>query len=64
MHATKNKTYKIQSFLVVVQLSTHVQPSVTPQTAACQASLSLTISWSLPKFMSIALVMPSYWYKT
>ena len=26
--------------------------------AACQASLSLTISWSLPKFMSIALVMP------
>ena len=27
--------------------------------AACQASLSLTISQSLPKFMSIALVMPS-----
>ena len=30
-----------------------------PWTAALQASLSLTISWSLPKFMSIALVMPS-----
>ena len=31
----------------------------TPWTAACQASLSLTISRSLPKFMSIASVMPS-----
>ena len=28
-------------------------------TAACQASLSLTISWSLPNFMSVELVMPS-----
>ena len=33
--------------------------SATPWTIACQASLSLTISRSLPKFMSIALVMPS-----
>ena len=32
---------------------------VTPWTAAHQASLSLTISWSLPKFMSIVSVMPS-----
>ena len=31
----------------------------TPWTAACQASLSLTISHSLLKFMSIASVMPS-----
>ena len=30
-----------------------------PWTAACQASLSLTISQSLPKFMFIASVMPS-----
>ena len=30
-----------------------------PWTAACQASLVLVISWSLPKFMSIELVMPS-----
>ena len=30
-----------------------------PWTAACQASLSLTISWSFPKFISIELVMPS-----
>ena len=31
-------------------LLTHVQPFATPWTIACQASLSLTISWSLPKF--------------
>ena len=31
----------------------------TPWSAACQASLSITISQSLPKFMSIELVMPS-----
>ena len=31
----------------------------TPRTAACQASLSFTISWSLPKLMSIESVMPS-----
>ena len=36
-----------------------VQLFVTPWTAALQASLSLTISQSLPKFMSIASVMPS-----
>ena len=44
---------------VVVQLPSCVQLFVTPRTAACQASLSLAISWSLPKFMSIALMMPS-----
>ena len=32
---------------------------VTPWIAAHQASLSLTNSWSLPKFTSIELVMPS-----
>ena len=31
----------------------------TPWTAACQASLSITISQSFLKFMSIELVMPS-----
>ena len=31
----------------------------TPRTAACQASLSITNSWSLLKPMSIELVMPS-----
>ena len=32
---------------------------VTPRTAACQASLSFTISWNLLKLMSIESVMPS-----
>ena len=32
---------------------------VTPWTAACQASLSITNSWSLLKHMSIELLMPS-----
>ena len=32
---------------------------MTPWTAACQASLSITNSWSLLKLMYIALVMPS-----
>ena len=31
----------------------------TPWTTACQASLSITCSWSLLKLMSIELVMPS-----
>ena len=33
--------------------------TVTPWTAACQTSLSFTISWSLLKLMSIKSVMPS-----
>ena len=37
----------------------HVQFFATPWTATHQASLSITISLSLPKFMSIELVMPS-----
>ena len=37
----------------------NVRLFATPWTAAHQASLSLTISQSLPKFISIALVMPS-----
>ena len=35
-----------------------VQLFVTPWTAACQASLSFIISWSLLKLMFIELVMP------
>ena len=37
----------------------HVQLFVTPWTAACQASLTITNFWSLLKLMSIELVMPS-----
>ena len=42
-----------------VQSLSCVQLFVTPWTAACQASLSITNSWSLLKLMSIELVMPS-----
>ena len=42
-----------------VQLPSHVQLLVTIWTASWQASLFLTIFQSLPKFMSIELVMPS-----
>ena len=45
--------------VVVVQLLSCVQLFVTPWTPAPQASLSLTISWSLLKLMSIESVMPS-----
>ena len=42
-----------------VQSPSHVQLFVTPWTAARQASLSITNSWSSPKPMSIKSVMPS-----
>ena len=42
-----------------VQLHSHVQLFETPWTAASQASLSITNSWSLLKFMSLESVMPS-----
>ena len=45
--------------MVVVQSPSHVQLFVTPWSAARQTSLSLAISEILPKFMSIASVMPS-----
>ena len=41
-----------------VQSLSRVQLFATPWTAAHQASLSITNSWSLPKLMSIELVMP------
>ena len=47
------------SFPVVVESPSHVQLLATPWTAAHQASLSLTISQSFPKFMPIVSVMPS-----
>ena len=42
-----------------VQLLSPVRLFATPWIAACQASLSITNSWSPPKPMSIELVMPS-----
>ena len=51
-------TFPVTTFSSV-QLLSRVQLFVTPWTAACQASLSITNSQSLPKLMSIELVMPS-----
>ena len=45
--------------VVLVQLLSHVRLFVIPWTAACQASLSFTITWSLLKLMSIDLMMSS-----
>ena len=41
------------------QLLSHVQLFATPWIIACQASLSITNSWSLPRLTCIKLVMPS-----
>ena len=43
---------------VVVPSLSHVRLFAIPWTAARPASLSLTIFWSLPKFISIELVRP------
>ena len=42
-----------------VQSLSHVPLFATPWTAACQAILSITNSWSLLKLMSIKSVIPS-----
>ena len=42
-----------------VELLSCVRLFVTPRTAACQASLSITNFWSLLRLMSIESVMPS-----
>ena len=44
---------------VVVHVLSRVWLFATPWTAACQASLTITNSWSLVKLMSIESVMPS-----
>ena len=59
-HLFKKKLLTIFIFIIVQLLSlTHVWLCAASWTAARQASLSFTISWSLLKFMSIGLVMPS-----
>ena len=50
---------QIHALLLVFQSPSHFRFSATPWTTALQASLFLTISQSLPKFVFIALVMPS-----
>ena len=55
--ASKSKLYSTVS--VSVQSFSRVWLLATPWTAALQASLSITYSWSLLRLMSIELVMPS-----
>ena len=60
----RNKLHKAiaalgSDFLGRFQLLSRVRLFVTPWTAACQASLSITNSQSLLKLMSIESVMPS-----
>ena len=47
------------AFVVIVQSLSCVQLFVTPWTVAHQAPLFFTVSWSLLKFLSIELVVPS-----
>ena len=53
------RTDKQEVLVIVVQLLSRVRLSATPWTAARQVSLALTVSQSLPKFMTIELVMLS-----
>ena len=46
-------------FFFFAQSLSHIQLFVTPRTATCKASLSLTVSQSLLKFMSTESVMLS-----
>ena len=59
MFATQGRGEGEASEVPGVQLLSRVQLFVTPWTAARQASLSITISRSLLKLMSIESVMPS-----
>ena len=52
-------SFKSKASSVQLKSLSHVRLSVTPWTAAHQASLSITNSWSLLKLMSVESVMPS-----
>ena len=49
----------ISHVVIVIQSLSRIQLFATPWTAALQASLSFTISWSLLKLMTIESVVPS-----
>ena len=55
----RDKTCLHVQFIVVFHFLSSVQLFVIPWTAAHEASLSFTISWSLLKFLSIESVMLS-----
>ena len=57
IHLFSIKIVTFASYEIVVQSFSRVWLFATPWTAARQASLSFTISWSLLKFMSTELVL-------
>ena len=60
IHVCYLRHVKLGNFVLLSFFSCSVvSDTVIPWTAAHQASLSFTISWSLLKFMSIKSVMPS-----
>ena len=50
--------FMFKYLIVVVQFLSQVQIFAAPLTAACQASVSFTVSQSLLRLMSIESVMP------
>ena len=58
-HVFLQGIYQLSHQFSSVQSPSHIQLFATPWTAACQASLSITISWSSLKLTSIESVMPS-----
>ena len=63
LHLCSCETLVCCFLVAVVQSLSHLWLSAAPWTAACQASLSSTISWNLLKFMffeSVMLFRPSY----
>ena len=59
IYTSPSISQKYFPLVVVVQSLSHVRFLATPWTVAHQASLSITISWSLLKRMSIESMMPS-----
>ena len=59
LHIRWPKYWSFSFSISSVQFLSHVWLFASPWTAACQASLSITNSWSLLKLMSIESVMPS-----
>ena len=58
-YTTVSSKVTARNVVVVLQLLSHVRLFLTPWTAACQASLSFTISQSLLKLMSMESVLRS-----
>ena len=57
--ANKTRLWRVPSWAPKLLLFSRVQLFATPWTAARQACLSFTISWSLLRLMSVELMMPS-----